>query len=78
MEEMEGKPSKIPESMPGNLQKYYQFNDVNVFVYSKPFRKSNVKSDNEFKVTRYTKSFISFIHYLNQKHHNNYHRNTTD
>jgi hypothetical protein len=35
--------------MPSALQKYYQFNDVDVFVYSKPFRKLQVKTDNEFK-----------------------------
>jgi len=45
-EEMEGKPSKIPENMPTALQKYYQTNDVNIFVFSKPVRKT--KTDNEF------------------------------
>jgi len=35
--------------MPSVLQKYYRQNDVNVFVYSKPFKKTLVKSNNEFK-----------------------------
>lgn len=49
-EEMKNAPSKIPENMPTNLRKYYEMNDQNIFVYSKPFRKSEEKSDNEFKV----------------------------
>lgn len=51
VEEMEGAPSKIPENMPTNLRKYYDMNDKNIFVYSKAFRKSEEKSDNEFKVS---------------------------
>eukprot|EP01117_Protostelium_nocturnum_P003278 TRINITY_DN1423_c0_g1_i1.p1 TRINITY_DN1423_c0_g1~~TRINITY_DN1423_c0_g1_i1.p1 ORF type:complete len:1858 (+),score=684.59 TRINITY_DN1423_c0_g1_i1:134-5707(+) len=49
VEELEGKPSKIPANMPSNFQKYYKSNDVNVFLFSKPFRKTKTKSDNEFK-----------------------------
>jgi hypothetical protein len=48
-EEMEGK-SRLNPNMPSSLQKYYQVNDVNVFVFSKPFRKTKEKSDNAFKV----------------------------
>jgi hypothetical protein len=47
---LEGRPSKIPERMPAVLQRYYQLNDTNVFIYSKPFRKTKEKTDNEFKV----------------------------
>lgn len=36
--------------MPVALQKYYKQNGINVFVYSKPFRKTQGKTDNEFKV----------------------------
>lgn len=50
-EEMEGQVNKrIHPNMPPALQKYYLVNDVNVFVFSKPFRKTKEKSDNEFKV----------------------------
>ena len=44
-----GLPSKLPEQMPGVLQKYYELNDTNVFLYAKPFRKTKGKTDNEFK-----------------------------
>src|SRR5688572_16337124 len=55
-EEMEGKQNKnISLGMPPTLQKYYLVNDVNVFVISKPFRKTKEKSDNEFKVNRILK-----------------------
>lgn len=46
---MTGKEANFPEGMPPQLQRYYQSNDVNVFVFSKPFRKNPAKSDNEFK-----------------------------
>jgi len=49
LEEIEGKPSRIPDAMPFALQKYYQGNDVNVFVFSKPFKKLKTKDENEFK-----------------------------
>jgi len=44
---MNGQKSQIPEEMPSTLSKYYVSNDVNMFVYSKPFRKGE-KSNNEF------------------------------
>ena len=47
-EEMEGKEKIINKRMPPLLQKYAMENNVNVFLYSRPFRK-NKKSSNEFK-----------------------------
>ncbi len=47
---MEGEERDVNEKMPRNVQKFIQYNDVNIFVYSKPFRKSKDKKDNEFEV----------------------------
>ncbi|PRP86041.1 hypothetical protein PROFUN_05812 [Planoprotostelium fungivorum] len=49
VEERDHLPSKIPARMPGRMRKYYQYNDVNVFVFQKPFRKTKEKSGNEFR-----------------------------
>eukprot|EP01114_Cavostelium_apophysatum_P020900 TRINITY_DN713_c0_g1_i1.p1 TRINITY_DN713_c0_g1~~TRINITY_DN713_c0_g1_i1.p1 ORF type:complete len:1705 (+),score=520.73 TRINITY_DN713_c0_g1_i1:76-5190(+) len=48
--DIEGKPNNLSAAMPPDLQKYYLANDVNAFLFTKPFRKSNTKDkDNEFK-----------------------------
>jgi len=49
IEEIQDQPSSIPDTFPTPMQKYYAGNDVNIFVYSKPFKKSKEKSTNEFK-----------------------------
>jgi hypothetical protein len=43
---MEGKPHpKVKKGMNANIQKYYLSNEVNCFVYSKPFRKNKQKGE---------------------------------
>ncbi|KAJ5078342.1 dedicator of cytokinesis [Anaeramoeba ignava] len=40
---------KLNNDMPQQVQKYYNLNNVNIFLYTKPFRKTAEKSQNEFK-----------------------------
>ena len=47
-EEMEGKEKKINKKMPAQIQRYQSEININIFVYSRPFRKGK-KSGNEFK-----------------------------
>jgi hypothetical protein len=48
LEEKEGKPSpRINDSMHPNSQKYFNVNDVGVFLYSKPFRKNKQKGEQQ-------------------------------
>ncbi len=50
-EEMEGKDSPMDDMVPPAVKKYRMYNDVHVFVYSKPFRKGQQKNKgNEFEV----------------------------
>jgi hypothetical protein len=62
-EEVQGKPSKIPENMPIASQKYHAGNDVNVFVFSKPIKKA-ATSTNEFKVYLHCSNVWNFIDML--------------
>ncbi|KAJ5077789.1 dedicator of cytokinesis [Anaeramoeba ignava] len=48
-EEINGKKKVLNPLMSERIQKFYQLDNINVFLYSKPFRKSKEKSDNEFK-----------------------------
>jgi len=48
---MEGKERGFNERMPRHIQKYLIYNNVNLFVYAKPFRKTKQKNkENEFEV----------------------------
>jgi dedicator of cytokinesis protein 3 len=47
MDELEGKERKFSKKMPVSMQKYQRENNVNVFLYSRPFKKT--KSSNEFR-----------------------------
>lgn len=50
-EEMESKERVFTEKMPRHIQKYLIHNNVQQFVYPKPFRKQKQKNkDNEFEV----------------------------
>lgn len=46
---MEGKERPI-KKIPLQLQKYYNENDIGVFLYSRPFKKNKADKSNEFKV----------------------------
>ena len=48
-EDMEGKEKKQNKKMPPLVSKYLAENNVNIFLYSRPFKKSGKKSTNEFK-----------------------------
>eukprot|EP01156_Anaeramoeba_ignava_P024011 Anaeramoba_ignava/c21883_g2_i1.p1 GENE.c21883_g2_i1~~c21883_g2_i1.p1 ORF type:complete len:1811 (+),score=630.08 c21883_g2_i1:51-5435(+) len=48
-EEKEGKKKEYDPKMPEKIKRFYQNNGLQVFMYSKPFRKTKEKSDNEFK-----------------------------
>jgi len=51
---MEGKERGFNERMPRHIQKYLIYNNVNLFVYAKPFRKTKQKNkENEFEVIQY-------------------------
>lgn len=43
-------PKKLNPSLPSKMRKYLKNSNVNVFLYSRPFRKNQKKSDNEFEV----------------------------
>ncbi|EFA84626.1 DOCK family protein [Heterostelium album PN500] len=47
-EEIENRTRPVIEGTPANSRSYLKRNNVNVFVYSKPFKKTTVKSGNEF------------------------------
>lgn len=49
IEEMEGRERAVNERMPPSIKKFILYNDVNVFVYAKPFRKGPKNKDNEFE-----------------------------
>jgi hypothetical protein len=49
-EEASGKERKEIHNLPSRMKKYVINNDVNMFLYSKPFRKNKEKTDNEFEV----------------------------
>lgn len=62
-EEVNGKAnSKIKEDMPVSIQKYYLYNDINVFLYSKPFRKNKQKG--ETQVQEFADLWIRNIYYV--------------
>jgi hypothetical protein len=44
-EEMEGKERKLSDAMPLEAQKYVNVNNIDVFVYSRPFRKNKKKGE---------------------------------
>eukprot|EP01113_Clastostelium_recurvatum_P012706 TRINITY_DN1660_c0_g1_i2.p1 TRINITY_DN1660_c0_g1~~TRINITY_DN1660_c0_g1_i2.p1 ORF type:complete len:1788 (-),score=598.32 TRINITY_DN1660_c0_g1_i2:101-5464(-) len=48
-EERDGLERHVNADMPATIASYYQTNILNVFLYSKPFRKTNEKVVNEFK-----------------------------
>jgi len=46
VEEKEGKPHpRVKKEMSAGMQKYYSLNEVDVFLYSKPFRKNKKKGE---------------------------------
>ncbi|KAJ5076199.1 dedicator of cytokinesis [Anaeramoeba ignava] len=49
IEEIEEKEITFPSKMNTKIRKFYENNQINVFKFSKPFRKTDKKSDNEFK-----------------------------
>ena len=59
-DEMEGKEKKINKKMPPSVVKYQTENNVNVFLYSRPFRKTK-KSTNEFRVHTLLSDLIRLI-----------------
>jgi hypothetical protein len=61
MTEIEGTEKKATKKMPPSVQKYYSENEIKVFLYSRPFKKTNVKSNNEFKVWNWIFLFVFFL-----------------
>lgn len=48
--EKDGKPNpRLNKNMPANISKYHIFNEVNCFLYSKPFRKNKVKGETQMQ-----------------------------
>jgi hypothetical protein len=48
--EKDGKPNpRVNKNMPANISKYHIFNEVNCFLYSKPFRKNKVKGETQMQ-----------------------------
>lgn len=65
VEEATGKPvNRSKGDMPASIQKFYSYNDINVFLYSKPFRKNKQKG--ETQVQEFADLWIKNIYYVTQ------------
>jgi hypothetical protein len=56
--QMNGVKDKGGKRIPARVAKHLKSNNVNVFLYSRPFRKNKEKSENEFEVIIFSFSLI--------------------